>query len=54
MTIEQFVHDMLVYFVPTMVLVIVLVIGHAVYLQNEMRKKGWRREDDPPWDDDKE
>ena len=54
MTISELIHEVLVYFVPTMVLVVTLVIGNAFYLQRELIKKGWRREDEPPWDDDLE
>lgn len=54
MTVDQIIHDMLVYFVPTLILTVVLVIGNAVCLQRDMKKRGWRREDEPPWDDDKE
>lgn len=54
MTTEELIHDILVYFVPTMVLVVTLVIGNAFYLQRDLIKKGWRKEDEPPWDDDLE
>lgn len=54
MTTEEFTRDILVYFVPTMVLIVTLVIGNAVYIQRELIKKGWKREDEPPWDDDLE
>ena len=54
MTIEQLIHDMLVYFMPTVVLIVVITSGWAIAESTKMKQRGWRREDDPPWDDDKE
>lgn len=54
MTIDKLIHDMLVYFMPTVVLVVVLALGWAVTETTKMKQRGWRKEDEPPWDDDKE
>ena len=53
MTIEAFVHDMLVYFMPTVVLIIVLTSAWAISESTKMKQRGWRREDEV-WDDDEE
>ena len=54
MNIDQLLHNMLVYFVPTIIFVVVVTAGWAISEHTKMKKRGWRREDEEPWDDDKE
>ena len=54
MTTDEIIHDILVYFMPTIVLIVVYVIANAFWLQDKLKKTGWTKEDDPPWDDDLE
>ena len=51
MTIEELIHDMLVYFMPTLVLIVVVTSGWAIAESNRMKQRGWRREDET-WDDE--
>lgn len=40
-----------IYFVPTLITTLVVMIGHCIYLQKEEVKNGWKKENDT-WDGD--